>query len=202
MNELKESMLLFQQQLAKQYQYLPLPKSLSQDVKALYLKTLPDWCCLNGNRTPLHTSEGTVICNGYNRIVIGDYGAFVEIAPNDMNLSCVQCKTGQEYRINDPKYSKNVKYEWLTAKDKSDCKIYRQKRRVSYADYIAGMYYVSPFEVSPDILPSWEFSPNPPEWVCPHCGIAVETGLDADLWSAYWPPYCPNCGERVNKPNC
>jgi len=61
--------------------------------------------------------------------------------------SNLKIKSGQEYRINDPKYSEHVKYWWLTPKDLSDMKVYYQKRIVSYADYKPEMFYVSPYEV-------------------------------------------------------
>lgn len=83
------------------------------------------------------------------RIVIGDYGAFVEISPERILRNNLHCKEGQEYRFTDERYAKNVKYLWLTAADRSDCKIYLQKKRVDYADYVPGMYYISPYEVVP-----------------------------------------------------
>lgn len=58
-------------------------------------------------------------------------------------------KEGQEFRIYDQRYSNNIKYEWFTMKDNSNIKIYKQKKNVSYADYIIGMFYVSPHEVYP-----------------------------------------------------
>ena len=104
--------------------------------------------CLNGDNIPLYTMSGTKICNRYRRIVVGDYGAFVEFDDCDMKgCPCFIVKPGQEYRIQDPKYSKNVKYWWLTAIDDSGIKIYKQRRTVDYADYIPGMYYVSVHEV-------------------------------------------------------
>lgn len=30
--------------------------------------------------------------------------------------------------------------------------------------------------------------------ICTNCGKDVYEGLDADIWSAYIPPFCPNCG--------
>ena len=56
-------------------------------------------------------------------------------------------KPGQEYRIDDERYSKNVKYHWLTINDNSDVKIYHQMRTVAYADYLPDKYYVSVHEV-------------------------------------------------------
>lgn len=106
---------------------------------------------MNGDNIPLYSADGRVVCDGYKRIVIGDYGAFIEFTPEQANHYLFKVQEGQEYRINDPKYSKNVKYEWLTLKDKSGIKIYKQKKTVSYADYKKGMFYVSPHEVYSEI---------------------------------------------------
>lgn len=113
-----------------------------------FLENVPRDLFINGaNNRLLCTKKDTVFCSGYTRIVIGDYGAFIEIAPNQMYKAHLIVKPGQEYRINDPKYSKNVKYHWYTINDDSDIKIYHQQRKVAYADYLPGMYYVSPHEI-------------------------------------------------------
>lgn len=118
------------------------------DVREKYRKALPDWCEVDGNATAsLYSLDGTKICVGYERIVIGDYGAFVEISPKQICKEALRCKPGQEYRFADEHFAANVKYLWLTAKDHSDCKIYFQKKKVCYADYIPGMFYISPYEV-------------------------------------------------------
>ena len=49
-------------------------------------------------------------------------------------------------KTTDPKYLKNVKYVWMTIADGSNIKIYKQKKRVAYADYKSGFYYISPHE--------------------------------------------------------
>ena len=33
---------------------------------------------------------------------------------------------------------------------------------------------------------------------CPVCGEDRFKGLDADIWSDWEPPYCPNCGAKMN----
>lgn len=134
--------------LAKKYGYKPLDKELSLKYRGYFEENIPGGLCLNGDNIPLYTMSGTKICNRYRRIVVGDYGAFVEFNDCDMKgCPCFIVKPGQEYRIQDPKYSKNVKYWWLTAIDDSGIKIYEQRRTVDYADYIPGMYYVSVHEV-------------------------------------------------------
>lgn len=87
------------------------------------------------------------ISNSYDRIVIGDYGAFIEIDKKDMIKENIKIKEGEEYRIYDTRYSNNVKYFWYTTKDNSNIKIYYQRRKVNYADYKIDKYYVSVHEV-------------------------------------------------------
>ena len=34
---------------------------------------------------------------------------------------------------------------------------------------------------------------------CPICGVDRFYGLDADIWADWEPPYCPNCGAKMDK---
>lgn len=130
--------------LAEKYKYKPLPVELSEKYRQYFTDNIPDCLDLNGGGRLL-TVNGTEICKRYQRIVVGDYGAFVEFdAPGDVMFIIAP---GQEYRVNDERYSKNVKYIWLTINDGSNVKIYRQKKGVTYADYKPGMFYVSVHEV-------------------------------------------------------
>lgn len=143
-------MLEFQEQLAKDRCYAPIPPNMFDgDVRQKYKDALPGWCILSGCDDALHTFDGTVICSGYERVVIGDYGAFVEISPEKISEQMLRCQPGQEYRICDDRFKNNVKYHWLTAVDNSGIKVYYQQKTVDYADYKPGMFYVSPYEVEP-----------------------------------------------------
>lgn len=145
-----KEMLAFQARLAEEHHYKPLPQMslFNGDVREKYRNALPEWCNLNGDPSAaLKTLGGTLLSVGYERIVIGDYGAFVEISPTSICEEALCCKQGQEYRYTDERFAEKVKYLWLTAKDQSDCKIYLQKKTVTYADYVPGMYYISPYEV-------------------------------------------------------
>ena len=148
-SEIGAQMLEYQEQLAREYKYKPIPRSFFCDVRAKFQKALPEWCNVSGDTISLETTNGTVITNGYNRIVIGDYGAFVEFSRAQANARHLKIKEGQSYRIEDPRYAEHVKYLWLTADDNSDVKVYDQKRLVEYADYKPGMLYVSVYEVFP-----------------------------------------------------
>lgn len=129
--------------LAEKYGYKPLDKELSKKYREFYEDNIPRFLNLEGGGA-LRTTRGTTICKSYDRIVIGDYGAFIEFTNPDYEFLC---EKGQEFRINDPKYQNKVKYNWLTVPDCSGIKIYQQKKGVTYADYKAGKYYVSVHEV-------------------------------------------------------
>lgn len=79
-SEIGAQMLKYQEQLAREYKYKPIPRTFFSDVRAKFQKALPEWCNVSGDTISLETTNGTVITNGYNRIVIGDYGAFVEFS--------------------------------------------------------------------------------------------------------------------------
>lgn len=137
----------FEEYLANQFNYKRLPDWYSKKCRDIFTKNIPSYLSVNGDNKFLYTINGSLISIGYKRIVIGDYGAFIEYTQDQASVKSYIVKPGQEYRINDPKYSRNVKYHWYTIDDNSNIKIYHQIKRVSYADYIPGMYYVSVHEV-------------------------------------------------------
>jgi hypothetical protein len=139
---------MLQDELAAKYKYKKLPIDISINARNEYLTSLPECLNVNGDvEFKLYSKSGTLISSGYNRIVIGDYGAFIEFDLKQVVKKNLKIKKGQEYRIKDEKYKNNVKYIWLTAKDESDIKVYFQRKTVVYADYIPNVFYVSPFEI-------------------------------------------------------
>ena len=135
--------------LAEKYQYKPLPGDLSGKYREFFRQNIPAFLNEDGADRPLRTAKGTIIADGYDRIVVGDYGAFIEFGKDRLGQDTVPfvITPGQEYRVHDERYSRNVKYVWMTVPDGSNIKIYLQKKRVSYADYKPGKYYVSVHEV-------------------------------------------------------
>lgn len=137
-----------QDELAIEYKYKKLPEVLSKEVRDTYESEIPTSLDVNGDKEfEITSKEGTLISNGYERIVIGDYGAFIEFSVEQVVRKNIKIAKGQEYRIKDEKYKNKVKYCWLTAKDNSRIKIYYQKKCVSYADYKPEMFYVCPHEI-------------------------------------------------------
>lgn len=96
---------------------------------------------------PLYSLSGTKIADKYDRLVIGQYGAFLEIDPKDICKENVECEKGQEYRIKNPYFINRIKYQWFTTNDDAHPKLYSQLKGVVYADYQPNKWYVSPYEV-------------------------------------------------------
>lgn len=135
--------------LAEEYKYQEIPPMFSGEYHDLYRRELPAFLSEEGDNAPLFDLNGVQICAKYERIVIGDYGAFVEIADADMCKANLCLQPGQEYRVSEPRYADHVKYVWWTTINGSGPKLYEQKRTVPYADYRVGYWYVSPFDVAP-----------------------------------------------------
>lgn len=97
---------------------------------------------INGNQTlPLYSSSKSLLITGYERIVIGGRGPYVEFTPQQMvskNFMIVD-----EWRLTNP----NCYYVEYRTKDPSYVKLYHQKKTVNYADYKIGMCYISPFDL-------------------------------------------------------
>lgn len=143
--------LIIEAKLAEKYMYKPLPDDLSQKYREFFRENIPDWLNVDGSAQAIYTNKGSLIANGYNRIVVGDYGAFVEFSeknlPDQFPNPTLSIPADQLYRVADEQYSRHVKYIWMTIPDGSNIKVYLQKKCVSYADYKPGMYYVSVHEV-------------------------------------------------------
>ena len=89
---------------------------------------------------------------GYKRIVVGDYGAYIEIDPEDIIQENIKNKWPGK-----PK--RPVKYIWMQTKDKEKTKIYFQQATVKYADYIPGMYYIDPKDIKNGRASQLEMAP-------------------------------------------
>lgn len=119
--------------------YKPLPAEESRAVRAIYAAQLPQILLEEG---PLNffTPKGSLLATGYERIVIGDYGAYIECAPEHIVRENIQLKWPGEP-------SRPIKYLWWRPIDGSAVKLYEQRGTVSYADYKVGCWYFAPSEV-------------------------------------------------------
>lgn len=48
-------------------------------------------------------------------------------------------------------------------------------------------------EAAPVVHGRWDHNGN-----CTACNTNMYNDIDADFWSSYEPPYCPNCGAKMN----
>ena len=92
---------------------------------------------------PVFTLSGLKIANDFVRIVRSDAGDYVEMLPKDVIMENIKVPIKQKWRIN----RVGVYYVEYRTIDSSDVMIYQQKRRVNYADYKIGFFYVSRLEV-------------------------------------------------------
>lgn len=110
-----------------------------------------------GNETTtFHTSLGKHFATGYNRVVYGDHGPYLEFEERHIKMALSPKFPG--------KLPEECYYEWLVPADGSNTKVYAQKkdvknlpnppagghrgnRKEGYADYKPGKIYVSPYEL-------------------------------------------------------
>jgi len=91
-------------------------------------------------RVRLHTFAGTHIATGYQRIVVGGRGAYIELSAEQINHAAFQIPANAEWRLTNP----NAYYTEYRSDDAACVKLYHQRRLVDYADYRIGMYYLAP----------------------------------------------------------
>ena len=120
--------------------YRPLPKEASKLVREHYRRRLSIPEFGGGEEVVLKNECGTVIATSYRRVVIGDYGAFIEFAPEHLVKESIKPKFAGPQK-------KEASYLWYETKDPAQTKVYLQQHRVTYADYAIGKYYVSPDDV-------------------------------------------------------
>ena len=49
-----------------------------------------------------------------------------------------------------------------------------------------------------DVAPVWHGQWEPGNPICPVCGEDKFKDLDADIWCDWLPPFCPNCGAKMD----
>lgn len=71
--------------LSEKYGYKKLNSELSIKYRNFFKENIPDFLKINGDNVPLYNMLRMKISNNYDRIVIGDYGAFIEIDEKKYN---------------------------------------------------------------------------------------------------------------------
>jgi len=96
----------------------------------------------DGGDDILSNKAGIIIGRGYLRIVWGGRGPYIEFG-EDMITREKVVKPGEAWRCQDG-YRNKAFYEHWETKDECRTMIYRQRRKVPYADYLPNFYYVDP----------------------------------------------------------
>jgi hypothetical protein len=89
------------------------------------------------------SSAGLSMATGYNRIVFGARGPYIEFDPSHIIHTNIHIPENQLFRISDPR----IYYIEFRSCDVAAVKVYYQMRTVAYADYKIGMFYISPLEL-------------------------------------------------------
>lgn len=128
----------FIERITKDYGYKRLDPEKSKLARDFYARNLPslekDKCIF---------VKDIELSKGFERIVIGDYGAYIEINADQINIKALKIESGQAFRT---RLDFKGKYIWYTTD--AGAKIYHQLRGVSYADYKPGKFYISPYDIS------------------------------------------------------
>ena len=101
---------------------------------------LPENGCENFD---LYTHRSEMISNGFERIVFGKRGPYIEFNKYQIDEKKLYVPKEQLYRFSDPR----VYYIEFRTTDESNTKVYYQLRTVAYADYKIGYFYISPFHL-------------------------------------------------------
>lgn len=92
--------------------------------------------------------DDVLIGTGYNRVVVGDHGIFIEFLRDQMKASSFVHHAGQEYRVRLFRAGQSVPYFWLETNESGlapnkRTPIYYQTSRVPYADFRVGCFYIN-----------------------------------------------------------
>jgi hypothetical protein len=115
----------------------------------LQIRVAPTYVTVNGEELMNHidkkfyTKTGLLVASGYNRVVIGKRGPYVEFHWGHIKWNDFYVPDDKKYRAD----SKVVFYEEWRSMDKAFVKLYLQKKTVAYADYRIGKCYISPFDL-------------------------------------------------------
>jgi hypothetical protein len=129
---------------------------------------------MNSRSTPIEfkTHSGTLVAVGYRRLVIGQRGAYIEFTDEHIEHNKLTIPDDQKYRFSGDWPDKVFYFEYRTA-DESNVMVYHQNQYVGYADYIPGMYYISPADL---------------EWG--GVKLSTEELVESDDYDIQWPQDC------------
>ncbi len=95
---------------------------------------------IDGDSVCLYTRTGLKVSAGFECIVIGGRGPYVEFQTDQLCLESLHIPKQCQYRVDNP----HVYYTEYRTNDEAFVKVYHQKKEVAYADYKIGRWYISP----------------------------------------------------------
>lgn len=131
-----EEMIALCDKLGEVRKYLPLTKLLRESFYRWYNAMLNGFDTL---RTP--TINGVVVCSHYDRVVVGDYGAYLEFDPKYLTVE-LAVPPKQAWRLDEAFLQEkglHPKYAWY---EFLGVKCYHQRGTVKYADYKVDKMYI------------------------------------------------------------
>jgi len=93
--------------------------------------------------TEFYTVNNLFVAKGYERIVIGERGPYIEFNESQINQDNILIPEDQKWRLN----NNSIYYVEFRTDDISNVKIYYQIKTVDYADYLIDKFYISPFDI-------------------------------------------------------
>ena len=96
----------------------------------------------------IRTLHGTDLARGFTRVVRGTRGTYVEIAQDELLHSSLSIPDSAKWRLDSEREGDIYYYEYRV-RDVGYAKLYLQVKRVAYADYIPGMWYVALEDLQP-----------------------------------------------------
>jgi hypothetical protein len=103
---------------------------------------LPPFCTTEDERLEFRTQSGLALARGYVRVEFGGRGPYIEFRPSQIIPESIKHLK-----------AKWVQYSEFRSTDTSNVKLYFQKQTVNYANYVPGMWYISPFDLTTNKYP-------------------------------------------------
>ena len=100
----------------------------------------------NGSKNfVLFTKSGMLVATGYERIVFGGRGPYIEFGKDQIIRDNIYIPESCEWRLEEYQKEKIYYYEYRTKEDY--VMVYLQNKIVDYADYKVDFVYISPFDL-------------------------------------------------------
>lgn len=89
----------------------------------------------------IRTKNDILVATSFTRIVHGGRGNYVEFSTEEMCVEDLHIPSDQKWRLN------NGMVYYIEFRTTDNIKVYFQIKSVDYADYKAGMWYISPISL-------------------------------------------------------